>query len=243
MDVSRIEQDNLTNLLSFGVSKSNNLSASYKDILASELSAEKTFADMCSDLWAKYFGQSTNFYHVMDATSIKSEVWTHNDFPTDKFLRDNVDLSVLTWQPSRINPSQLDSDVQSNLTATLGKNAIIIPPELEEKLKTDSELREKVICNLEKLYSWHLQPPAFKIPGVKEYGTKIYGSVTILNAEGEVEHCRITSGGTIMAPDEETLRQIELERKKKLKRKEFNAELLETARLEYIATRNLLAIQ
>ena len=240
MDVSRIIYANSPDFIPLA---SKNRDSSYKNILSSELTSEKTFADMCSDLWTKYFGQSTNFYHIMDATSIKSESWTHNDFPTDKFLRDNVDISVLTWQPSRINPSQTDSDVQSKLTATLGKNSIIIPPELEEKLKTDSELRERVIGNLEKLYSWHLQPPAFKMPGVKEYGTKIYSSVTILNADGEIEHCRITSGGTIIGPDEETLRQIELERKKKLRRKEFNAELLEMARLEYISTRNLLEIQ
>ncbi len=78
--------------------------------------------------------------------------------------------------------------------------------------------------------------------GVKEYGTKIFGSVTILNADGEVENCVVTSGGTIMAPDEETLRQIEREQAKKLKSKQLNAELLEQARIEYIMTRNLLTI-
>ena len=40
-----------------------------------------------------------------------------------------------------------------------------------------------------------------------------------------------------MEPDEETLRQIEIERKRKLARKEFNAELLEQAQIEYLMTR------
>ena len=163
-------------------------------------------------------------------------------FRRKKFLRDDFDESVLTWQPARNNPAQTDSDVQRNLTATLGKHAVIIPPELEEKLKTDVQLRKKIIGNLEKIFTQHMQPHAFKMPGVKEYGTKIYGSVTVLNAQGEIEHCRITSGGTITGPDEETLRQIESERQKKLKRKELNAELLEDARTEYIMSRNLLEV-
>ena len=236
----RIEQGALSNFLAFGVSK-RNLGANYKYFLADELKSEKTFEEMFSETLQKYFGQSSqNFYHVTDATSISGEIWSHNDFPTEKFLRACVDESVLTWKPTRNNPAQTDLDVQSKLTATLGKNAVVIPPELEEKLKTDVQLREKVIGNLEKIFSWHMKPPAFKMPGVKEYGTKIYGSVTILNAQGEVEHCRITSGGTITGPDEETLRQIESERQKKLKRKEFNAELSEKARTEYIMSRNLL---
>lgn len=189
----------------------------------------------------KYFGQSSQiYYHVMNASGISRENWTHNDFPYERFLDNQVDESILTWKPSRANPSQLNSEVQSKLTATLGKHSIIIPPELEEKLTTDSNLRKKVITNVEKLYNFHLQTPTFKMPGVKEYGTKIFGSVTILNAKGEVENCVVTSGGTIMGPDEETLRQIELERIKKLKRKDLNNELLEQARIEYITTRDLL---
>ena len=110
-------------------------------------------------------------------------------------------------------------------------------------MQNDPNLREKVLANVEDTYKFHTQPITFHLPGVKEYGTKIFGSVTILNADGEVENCVVTSGGTIMGPDEETLRQIEEERRKKLKRKDFNAELLEMARIEYITKRDLLAIQ
>lgn len=238
-----IGQANLSNFLSPAVSKSKSIGTSYKSILADELKSEKTLSTMYNETITKYFGQSSQiYYHVMDASGISRENWIHNDFPYEKFLENQVDESVLIWKPSRVNPSQLNSEVQSKLTATLGKHSIVIPPELEEKLKTDSNLREKVISNVEKLYNFHLQPPTFKMPGVKEYGTKIYGSVTILNAKGEVENCVVTSGGTIMGPDEETLREIELERIKKLKRKKLNAELLEQARIEYIMTRDSLII-
>ena len=107
-------------------------------------------------------------------------------------------------------------------------------------MKTDPILRKKVIANVDEIYKFHNRPPAFKISGVKEYGTKIFGSVTILNSDGDVENCVVTSGGTIMGPDEETLRQIELERKRKLQRKEFNAELLENAQIHYRMNRDLI---
>lgn len=238
-----IGQTNLSTFLSPAASKSKNIGTSYKSILADELKPEKTFSTMYNETITKYFGQSSQiYYHVIDASGISRENWTHNDFPYERFLENQVDESILTWKPSRANPSQLNPEVQNKLSVTLGKHSIVIPPELEEKLKTDSNLREKVITNIEKLYNFHLQPPTFKMPGVKEHGTKIFDSVTILNAKGEVKNCIVTSGGTIMGPDEETLREIELERRKKLKRKELNAELLEQARIEYIMTRNSLII-
>lgn len=221
--------------------KSKNVRSNFKSMLSDEINAVETFDDMWKSTLEENFGQfSQNYCHIMDASSISLEFWTHNDFPYEKFLTNNVDESVLSWKPTRNNPSQLNSEVQSKLTATLGKHAIIIPPELAEKLKTDPILRKKVIANVDEIYKFHNQPPAFKIPGVKEYGTKIFGSVTILNADGDVENCVVTSGGTIMGPDEEVLRQIELERKRKLKLKEFNAELLERSQIHYRMNRNLI---
>ena len=75
---------------------------------------------------------------------------------------------------------------------------------------------------------------------MKEYGTKIFGSVTILNSEGEVENCVVTGGGTIMGPDEETLRQFELEQEKKLHRKIYNRELMEISQKNYLLNKNLI---
>ncbi len=128
-------------------------------MLSDELTGVETFDDMWKSTLGNYFGQSSQiFYHVVDASSISQEVWTHNDFPYEKFLTNEVDVSVLNWKPTRFNPSP------------------------------------------------------------------IYGS---------------TSGGTIMGSDEETLRQIEVERKRKLQRKEFNAELLEQAQIQYLLNRDL----
>ena len=241
MNGLKVSEGNLANLLVSDNLKYKNIGTSFKSVLSDELTVVETFDDMWNSTIGNYFGQySQIFYHVMDALSISQEIWTHNDFPYEKFLTNEVDMSVLDWKPTRNNPSQLDSDVQSKLTTTLGKHSIIIPPELDEKLKTDPDLRKKVLANVEDIYKFHKQPPTFKMPGVKEYGTKIYGSVTILNDEGDVENCVVTSGGTIMGPDEETLRQIEVERIKKLKRKEFNTELLEQAQIHYLMNRDLI---
>ena len=241
MNGLKVSEGNLANLLVSDNLQYKNIGTSFKSMLSEELTAVESFDDMWQSTIGKYFGQySANFYHIMDASSISQEVWTHNDFPYEKFLTNEVDVSVLNWKPTRSSPSQPDSDVQSKLTATLGKHSMIIPPELDEKLKTDPALRKKVLANVEDIYKFHKQPPAFKMPGVKEYGTKIYGSVTILNAEGDVENCVVTSGGTIMEPDEETLRQIEVEHRRKLKRKEFNSELLEQAQIRYLMNRDLI---
>lgn len=241
MNDLKVSECNLANLLVSNNPQYKNIGKNFKSMLSDELTTVETFDDMWKSTLKNYFGQSSQiFYHVMDASSILQEIWTHNDFPYEKFLANDVNISVLNWKPTRSNPSQRDSDVQSKLTATLGKHSIIVPPELDEKLKTDPILRKKVLANVEDIYKFHKQPPAFQMPGIKEYGTKIYGSVTILNADGEVENCVVTSGGTITGPDEETLRQIEVERRRKLKRKEFNAELLEQAQLNYLMNRDLI---
>ena len=218
-----------------------NVENSYRKTFFEKLQANENFNEMFQSTLEKYFGQSGQiFYHVFDATSISRENWTHNDFPYEKFLQKNIDESVLTWQPTRNNPSQLNSEVQNKLTATLGKNSIVIPPGLEKKLQTDSKLRQKVLANIKKVFEFHTQPPKIKMPGVKEYGTKIFGSVTILNSEGEVENCVVTSGGTIMGPDEKTLQQFELEQKRKLKRKIYNRELIADAQKNYLLNKNLI---
>ena len=62
--------------------------------------------------------------------------------------------------------------------------------------------------------------PFLPMPGTKFYGTRTYGSVIVLNEEGEVEHACVTSGGGMIGPDEHTLRQIEREQAKKRERRE-----------------------
>ena len=195
---------------------------SFADVLKTASQPEESFADMWKTAYGKYFpqGEGQWFCHAIDASGISSAAWQHNDFPYDRLMREEPDTSVFTWRPSRGNPSQLDAKVQEKTQATLGKHAIYVPPELNEKMKNDPALARKVANAVERVYSFHRPQPLLPMPGTKFYGTKMYGSVIVLNAEGEVEHACVTSGGGMIGPDEHTLRQIEREQAKKRARRE-----------------------
>lgn len=233
----------LTSKISENIFKSSSSKSSeknYSDILKKELIStnEQSFEEMFESIFESHFNQPAGkfFYHVFDATSIPRNIWTHNDFPYSKFLSETIDESVLNWQPSRKNPSQLDSKVQTKIQATLGRHAIIIPPELDEKMQSDSKIRQKVIDKINQLYKFHVPNPSNflpAMPGTKFYGEKIYGSVIIFDKDGEVSNCEVSSGGGFIGPDEKTLQQIEHEKRKKLERKEFNQMLMEQAQTRH----------
>lgn len=211
---------------------------SYKELLQSLQHPTQSLKDMWKDSFEKWFSQSGQFfYHIADIPQISNSAWQHNDFPFDKLTRENIDSSVFSWQPSRGNPSQLDSKVQAKTQATLGKHSIIVPPELEEKMRQDPKLAKKVAANIDRVYEFHRPMPHLALPGTKFYGTKTYGSVIVLNKDGEVEYSCVTSGGGILGPDEHTLRQIEREQERKQKRKEENCRIAEEANLKYINNR------
>lgn len=177
---------------------------------------------LCEASFARHFGgfAGKTYYHVMDATSISQENWLHEDFPYNGFFTDNVDVSLLSWKPTRRNPSQLAPDIQAKINTTLGNQAIIVPPALDEKMKRNPALREKVSKTIDQMYAYHLgSGPRLALPGTKFYGTRVFSAVMILNEDGEVAHCRVSSGGGMIGPDEETLRKIEREQKSKAERK------------------------
>lgn len=216
---------------------------SYHEILQSLNKPTQNLEEMWKGSFEKWFHQNSGqfFYHVMDVPEISESTWQHNDFPYDRLMQKNLDSSALLWQPSRGNPSQLDVRVQAKTQATLGKNSIIVPPELEERMRHDPELTQKVFENIDRVYAFHRPMPHLAMPGTKFYGTKVYGSVIVLNKDGEVEHSCVTSGGGILGPDEKTLRQIEREQEKKQEkkqeRKEENRRVAKEAELEYIDDR------
>lgn len=203
----------------------------FADVLQTASQPEENFADMWKVAYRKYFpqGEGQWFYHVMDASGLSDADWQHNDFPYDRLMREEPDTSVFSWHPSRANPSQLDAQVQAKTQATLGKHAIFVPPELDEKMKNDPALARKVASAVERVYSFHRPQPFLPMPGTKFYGTKTYGSVIVLNAEGEVEHACVTSGGGMIGPDEHTLRQIEQEQEKKRARREASRRITSEA--------------
>ena len=111
--------------------------------LAATKAAEKTegvsFKEM---LKSKYPGA---YYNVMDTSKIDRELWGRNDYPWDAYFSEPADESVLDWTPSGTEPDMQSPEVHAKLNSMVGKIAIVIPPELEEKMKNEPELAKKVM--------------------------------------------------------------------------------------------------
>ncbi|GFH91376.1 hypothetical protein IMSAGC002_02632 [Lachnospiraceae bacterium] len=122
------------------------------DVIFAELAAKAAEQSDVSgisfkDMWqARYPGA---YYNVMDTSKIDGSLWGRNDYPWDKYFSINADDSVLDWKPSGAEPAMLDPKVQAKINSTIGKKAIVVPPELEEKMKNDPELAKSVMAKVE----------------------------------------------------------------------------------------------
>lgn len=172
------------------------------------------------DMWQARFPGA--YYHVMDASNIPQNVWERLDFPHEKFFSNEVDESILDWQPTGAAPQLSDADVQLRLNSVLGKNAIVVPPALEEKLKTDPALAEKVMANIDHLFAWN---------GFPSVPDGMHSALIVLDENGEVARWQLVGSG-FMGPSEEELRQIEARQKAREERREEYARLNEESALK-----------
>lgn len=148
-------------------------------------------------------------YHVMNTSGISQGIWERNDFLYERFFDDEVNESVLDWQPSGKEPAMADASVQSRLDSTLGKKAIVVPPELEEKTKNNPELAKKVMGKVENFIQNHPTRPG-----------RVLSYLIVLDENGEISHFRVTGGGGhISGPSESELRQFEEEQEAKREKK------------------------
>ena len=171
--------------------------------LDNAVSIELSFEDT---LKVKYPGVK---YHVMDASKISQGIWERNDFPFEKFFEDDIDESVLNWTPTGKNPDMVDSCVQARLDSTLGGKAIVVPPELEEKMKNNPELAQKVMDKVDSFIANYPTRPG-----------RVLSYLIALDENGDIAHFRVTGGGGhISGPSEEELRQFEEEQKAKREKK------------------------
>lgn len=153
------------------------------------------------------------YYHVMDASNIPQGTWQRMDFPFEKFFAKKVDESVLNWTPRGAAPAMTDSKVQSRLDSVLGQHSIVVPPALEEKIKNNPALADKVMANINYLLEWNGYP----VPG------RINSALIVLDEDGEVARWNLISGGgEITGPTEEEQRRFEEDQKaKKLRRAKY----------------------
>ncbi|WP_279053480.1 hypothetical protein [Eisenbergiella tayi] len=193
--------------------------------LAAAKAAERGNASGMSfkDMWQSRFPGA--YYHVMDGSKISQGAWDRNDFPLDKFFQDDTDASAVNWKPTGAEPEATSSQVQSRWNSTLGQKSIIVPPELEEKMKNDPELAKKVMANVENFITTYTATSVR--PG------RVCSWLISLDENGEIEKFRVTGGGgNISGPTEEEMRQFEAEQAAKKKRREEYARLNEESALK-----------
>lgn len=132
-------------------------------------------------------------YHVMDTSKINASAWERNDYPFEQFFEDEVDASVLDWNPTSQDSSMLDSQVQARLNAARGKYAVIVPPELEEKIQEDPSLAQNLMGKISTLM---MQQDT--VPGT------IDSFNIAFDEDGNISNYRFSGGGgRVMWPSEE----------------------------------------
>ena len=165
--------------------------------------AESTMGITFEGMWkSRYPGA---YYHVMDASGINEGIWGRNDFPYEKFFEDNVDESVLDWKPNGAEPADDDRSVVARRNATLGKKAVVVPPELEEKMKNDPKLAESVMATVEKFIS----EQDASVPGVRK------SFLIALDKDGNIAHYRIIGEGQITHSTSGSVEQEKRDKKRK----------------------------
>lgn len=183
---------------------------------------EKTTDGSLKEMWQTRF--PGGYYHVMDVSKSPEYAWGRYDFPFEKFFSDTVDESILDWKAKGAPPKLTDSSVQSRIDSTLGKNVIIVPPALEEKMKNNPILAQKIMTKVE---NFIVRDEAM-VPG------RICSHLIVLDENGEISSRSIASsgGGNIVGPTEEEQKQFEEEQKEKEKRRKKYAQLNEESALK-----------
>lgn len=131
-----------------------------------------------------------SYYNVMDTSKIDGSLWGRNDYPWDKYFNNNVDDSVLDWKPSGAEPAMSDPKVQTKISSTLGKKAIVVPPALEKKMENDFELAQKVMKKVEGFIA-EQEADVIHMPGY--FQNPNHGYLIVLDEDGEIAHACVTS--------------------------------------------------
>ena len=153
--------------------KTNTNEVSFAELAATK-AAGKTENVSFKGMWQARFPGA--YYNVMDTSKIDGSLWGRNDYPWDKYFSNNADDSVLNWKPSGAEPDMQSPAVRAKMNAMLGKIAVVIPPELEEKMKNNTELAQKV---MERVDSFLLSNST---PGENE------GFLMTFDENGEINH-------------------------------------------------------
>lgn len=196
------------------------VNSTFFNALANTSSARDTTQISFEEMWKSQYPNSK--YHSVDASRINRDIWCRNDFPSEAFFDDVLDKSVLDWKPNGADKNMADQEVQTRLNSTLGKKSILVPPELEEKMKNNPELAKNVMSKVQGFIETHPVP----LGRVSSY-------LISLDKNGDIAQFRVTSGGgTISEPSKEDLLELINKQKRKVKLRSDYEYLAENAAIE-----------
>ena len=154
---------------------------------AAEKTAGMSFEEM---LKSRYSGA---YYNVMDTSRIDRDLWGRQDYPWNAYFSEPADESVLNWKPSGPEPDMQSPEVHAKMNSMLGKVAIVIPPELEEKMKNNPELAGQI---MDRINNFILKNEA------SDPGT-LKGYVMTFDKNGEINNACVVGEGRITVSSSE----------------------------------------
>ena len=131
------------------------------------------------------------YYNVMDTSKIDRGLWGRNDYPWDAYFSEPADKSVLNWTPSGTEPDMQNPEVQAKINSMTGKMSIVIPPELEEKMKNDPKLAGQVMDSIDGFIAKYYRPAANQ------------GFLITFDENGKINNACIVSEGRITVSSSE----------------------------------------
>ncbi len=156
--------------------------AGFAEIAAAKTAGQPAVPEASfKDLWQERYPGA--YYNVMDTSRIDGSLWGRNDYPWDKYFSSYADDSVLDWKPSGAEPDMLDPKVQAKINSTIGKKAIVVPPELEEKMNHDPQLAKSVMAKVNDF----IAEQDIMNPNPRK------GYLIALDQNGDIAHACITS--------------------------------------------------
>lgn len=174
--------------------------------------------------------------------NVQQGLWERNDFPFDKYFDATTTVDELNdWRPSGANPKMSDPVSQRRMQAVGPmKISIVIPEKLQEKMDADPEYAEKIYA---KVARWKTDYDRWNRASVMALGPRAQEIVAkpwelsyclVLDEEGEVKQSCVFggTGGKLIGPTKEEMRQFEAEQAAKRKRREEYARLNEKSALK-----------
>ena len=98
------------------------------------------------ELWNKKFPSAS--FQVLETSQISQNLWDMNDYPFEYFF-ENRGEAALQWQANGADSGMFDENVQAKLAETLGKMALVIPKELNEKLQQNPSDSQKILDKID----------------------------------------------------------------------------------------------